>query len=702
MTQFNKDKTSIEDGTKSGKLIIRNSAILVGWLFLWFAPWPNWFDTNLWIKVGIAVVTFIIPGTFLYLLISRNKFTNLRFLTFGFVFSHLLMALLGIAGRVFHLPFAILKNFFMVLGILLIVLSLLPQNKSNGKHIKLKDFTVHIWTFLPLVLITGITILTIVQRVITSDDLAYIAHITNWQQMPNLNFSDVYFDTQKVESTRFWIVSTPFSQAFLADISQVSALILLGGYYGPFLVILSVLCFYDLAKTLGLSNPSAIDSVAVQVTCLVLLSDYLHPGAPFIHQLNTDKATAAFIFIPVFIVSSIQVLKNPNKRLFASFLFSGISLVLMHPIISAFAVFILNVIAILGINRDNYKKHLVIMLLSILMLSPQIGVRLVKHEAQPTIPTSLTSIEQTRGIENLISQIDNTPFYGFNTNVLEMHIPYIERLPFSTGLIAWLWLIVPLLATVTALKGVNTSYLKQYILATTLLIAIAGIPFTGWLLGYFISAWTLERTTWLYPFGISTIFLVDMFRDKTKWGQQLNHLRIKINRYFNLNIEYLLRLGIWAVSIMLIFLFMREQGLPDTSRLLSSTQRYLELESVGQHISANELHPVNVVGTDDLNDFIPALSWKAKVISYRPEDTAYPYFYSEEEKLERWTDRQTVFSREISPKERLNILQKYDVRYILLESYRFGKIRDLISSYPMDFEIFTFGRYYLIEVRVSS
>jgi len=47
----------------------------------------------------------------------------------------------------------------------------------------------------------------------------------------------------------------------------------------------------------------------------------------------------------------------------------------------------------------------------------------------------------------------------------------------------------------------------------------------------------------------------------------------------------------------------------------------------------------------------------------------------------------------------MEIIQKYDLRFILLENYRLGKVKDLISAYPMNFEIFSVGRYSLIKIQ---
>lgn len=229
--------------------------------------------------VGIALVVFITPGASLYLLINRRGILKTSPITFGFILSHLLIALLGTAGRLFHFSFAYATHAFMILGFILIVIN---SYKTVNNSINLKLITkkvVHLFSHWPLLLLAFLAACMTIQRVISSDDLAYLAHLTNWQHMPALNFFDVYFGVDKLESTRYWIVSTPFSQAFLSEISGLSGLKLLSGYYEPYLAIISILCMYELAKTLRLSSRSTITAIALQITFLALLSDYLHPGA---------------------------------------------------------------------------------------------------------------------------------------------------------------------------------------------------------------------------------------------------------------------------------------------------------------------------------------------------------------------------------------------------------------------------------------
>ncbi len=661
--------------------VVRSLGLLAGNCFL--------------VKTGIAFAIFIIPGAYLVQLLSQGDDSVIRKITSGFVISHLIFALLGMAGRFLHLPFRYAKIGFLFLGIIFIAANFLEKDHSQRNRHTARDFLFRALSYWPLVITASLAVLMTIQRVITSDDLAYLAHITNWQHMPGLNFSDVYFKTNAIESTRFWIVSMPFSQAFLADVSNTHGLILLSGYVDPFLALISIFCFYTLARTLGILHHLAMASVGVQVAFLALLADYLHPGSPFFHQLSTDKATAAFIFAPVFISSAIRTVEKTGKGATGVFLLIGISLAVMHPIIAAYAVFIVSGIAILGIHRGNYKRHLTVIVLALLMLMPQVGVRLVKHEAQPTIPTVSEAIAQTKGVESLIARMEGTPFYGFNPRILEMRIPYADRIPMSTSYLSWIWLLIPLLGIFVIIKGLRNDSLHQYVFAATALVVLAGIPFTGWVLGYFVSAWMLERTTWLYPFGISAILLFMTLKDSVTFRKRIGSPGFAVTRARFSSFAWF---SIWVLSSALVLLVIREHGLPNINRLEESTRRYQELVSVGQHIDKSAPFPINMIASDELNDFIPALSWKSKVISYRPEDPSYPYFYSQDEKAMRWSDRQAILSPEISPLERVTLLQKYDIRYILIEAYRFGKVKELISTYPTHFKLLPFGRYLLIEI----
>jgi hypothetical protein len=230
----------------------------------------------------------------MYGLIQDTPSSWLNHLTFGFVISHLILAVFGTLGRLVHFPFALLKHGIMALALTLLLVYAVPRLASfkfprfEISHIK------NILSAWPLILMIVLAGLLTIQRTLSDDDLTYLAFLTNWQRSSSLNFNDVFFGADKLAAVRFWIVSTPFSQAFLSELSGIPGIFLLGGYYEPFLAALSLFSIYELAKTLGLSRHKAMAAIALQLLSLALLAEYLHPGAPFFRQLSVDKATATF------------------------------------------------------------------------------------------------------------------------------------------------------------------------------------------------------------------------------------------------------------------------------------------------------------------------------------------------------------------------------------------------------------------------
>jgi hypothetical protein len=107
---------------------------------------------------------------------------------------------------------------------------------------------------------------------------------------------------------------------------------------------------------------------------------------------------------------------------------------------------------------------------------------------------------------------------------------------------------------------------------------------------------------------------------------------------------------------------------------------------------------VIAVGTDRLNDYIPSISAKMKLISFRPSDTSYPYFYSPEERNQRLWDRQAIFSRDVSVEDRIALIQKYQIKFLWVRGGEYSQIKDLLQAYPGLLIEHPIDRYFLVEV----
>jgi hypothetical protein len=585
----------------------------------------------------------------------------------------------------------------MVLGIVLFLFSIYPIF-SHGFSLRMDRTTLKniasLWT---LGLVTALVILIVIQREFSDDDLSYLSFLTNMQYSAHLSFNDIFFGLTQPVTSRFWLMSAPFAQAFLADLSDIPGILILSGYYEPFLVIIAILCWYGLARALRLSHQAASASVVLQVLFLLFMSEYLHPGAPFFHQLSADKATATFILVPVFVQSEIWLLRDTTKKNAALFLLCGLSLTFMHPIALAYAVVIGGLMLILDVNRDNLRRRLVPLLVLFATLLPQVILRFVGTRVAENVPYGLDVILNQNGIENMVTLWRGTQFYGFNPHILEMTFPYSSRFPFLEPVLKWACLVVPLAALLFAIRKLKQSEIARYIFSVFVLCALAGFPFTGWIIGYFLSAWALERTLWLFPYGLSTVFLLLSLREETALGQCIgNWIKSLENK---LKLSNLSLIFVTVFTSVVFLLFMRERSLPDLHQFEANIRRFDDIARVGRYLDGHIMEQAFVMGSDVLNDLIPGVSAKAKVITFRTADFFSMSLFPLEEIKQRISVKQTIFSDTTAPDVKLDLLRKYDIKFIVLTGADRKLFNELVAKYPSLMTMEKVNRFFVIEIK---
>ncbi|NTU55406.1 MAG: hypothetical protein HGA79_04075, partial [Anaerolineales bacterium] len=83
---------------------------------LWYLPWQMSLNPYIWLRLGIALILFIIPGICAYGLLVEKSMLTFSHITFGFVISHLMFAVLGAMGRFFHFSFETIKLLMAAAG----------------------------------------------------------------------------------------------------------------------------------------------------------------------------------------------------------------------------------------------------------------------------------------------------------------------------------------------------------------------------------------------------------------------------------------------------------------------------------------------------------------------------------------------------------------------------------------------------------
>ena len=668
-------------------------AVLI-WLGAWYLPWQGWFQQFQWLRLGLGLAAFIVPGLAVYGLLNNRSGFEFNHITFGFVISHLMLAILGTAGRFFNWSFDTIKFLMAAMGGILLLIFLL-RGKSEVPTIQVDraGWLTRLSVILPLVFLSLLVSIAAIQRFVSDDDLTYLAYLNNWQYSTGLDFLDPVFGDGNWARTRFWLMSAPFAQALLADISRMSGILILSGYYEPFLVLLSVFSWYELALSLRVSPKAASLSGILQLSFLVLFAEYLHPGAPFLYQLSADKASAAFILAPVFFQSMTRLRQNPTWAGWLLFLLAGGSLSLMHPIILAYSVMIGGLFFLIGAGDWKVGRTITVLLVLGSFLIPQILLRFVKvPTAQPTSFDPEVVLSQ-EGSDNVILRWGDTPFYGFNPEILAMRFPYQDRLPLPVEVVSWGWLLIPAASVVVAVRQRNR-LVARFILAAFTLCFLAWFPFTGWILGYFLNGRMLARSVWLFPYGLSAVFLLSAAAEWVLAGRHADSWMHNMPGRDRLSWGLLAVMTI--VSATLVTLFLHEQGFMDLTRFDEKSRRYRDISAVGLYLDRQTPAPANAIGPEALNDLIPGVSSKAKLVVFRIASPANMIHYTLDEIKQRKADRETIFSEAASPQDKLALLQKYNIRFILLQ----GKDRDMftrfVDAYPSLMKMEKVNRYYVI------
>ena len=668
--------------------------IILVWLFLWYFPWQDKLHHIYWLQLGVGLAIFIMPGLCIYGLLSGHSNLEFNHLTFGFAISHLLFAILGAAGRLFHLSFESISFLMMASGLVLLLLYIMPLiNRGKKFHIDREKFA----PLLPLLAILLISLLAgviVIQRILSDDDLTYLAYTTNMQYSAHLKFNYPILDESQLASSRFWLMSAPLAQALLAKISETPGILLLGGYYEPFLVLFSVLSWYELAIALKLSPRAASASVILQLSFLLLLSEYLHPGSPYFFQLSTDKSTAAFILAPVFFQSLIKLLENPTRNNMLLSLLTGLSLTFMHPIILAYAVFIGGMFVLLNKNDHGFRNKIIPIIILAIILGPQIAIRFVKIPGIGPISFDAEVILNQDGSDNLITSWKNTNFYGFNLNILSMKFPYEANIPLPESILKWGWLLIPSLAVVFAI-GQREKSVAQYILSCSLLCFLAGFPFTGWFIGYFLNGRMLARSVWLFPYGLSFVYIFIAFRDYISGKVLLQKYKIG-----NISISPNWFLPIVTVLAVILFSsYINENDLQDLEKFSTKSQRYQGLAIAGQELDRRIVDYAHVIGSEQLNDLIPGISAKSKPIIFRILNPSHMPYFSKAEVDERISDTKKIFSKSLSPEEKMLLLEKYNVQFLFLQSFDLRLFEDFIARYPDRVEKIETGGVVILQIK---
>jgi hypothetical protein len=666
----------------------------IAWALFWLLPWAEWLDALPWLRSGLSLLLFITPGLSLSLLLARERFSLPTHFVSGLALSVFWVDFFGFTGRVFHWSFEDVKILFAISG-LLILLLLVRYSVSHRPLYKPAGFSGKTLVLMLFMIVFGI--LANIPHEHSTDDFSFIAYLTTWQHAQRLDFREVIYGIGTADSLRFWWGMFPMSLALLAEISNLHGLLLVSFYLEPFLIIVVSLATYALSEDLLASQDQAIIATLLQFTILFLLRQVYQPGMMLLTRPSDDKVLAAFVLAPIFFLALRYLLEAFHWRSGLFFLLTGSSLALTHLIILAYSVFIVGVYAVIEtIIRKEYTKLGIVTILLILILAPSASLRFIDDvwitrsifRMEPTVDLQDTfsldaAREESETVDTLIADVEGTPFYGFTLERIQILLNGVPKNPLLI-LLSWSYIWVLGLGFLWSLFNLKRDTTAPIIAATSFLVLLCAIPYTGWLVGYFVSARMLWRSPWLLPIGLICFVLVrEIFR----------MIKSRISANIPLPIKELLYTWIPVASLILVAglheFYFQHQWM-SKEKLERYRNRLIGFAELGHFIDDNVEQPGRFVARPGLMNYLPGLSAKSKVVLFRIEEwTPYPIDKNEIDSL-------VSSDPSISLEQRTLILDRYNVQYILTDN---PAVQEYYVRNPDAFSAQNFDGYWLIKYK---
>jgi Family of unknown function (DUF6077) len=171
------------------------------------------------------------------------------------------------------------------------------------------------------------------------DIWVYLAWVREFLSTDKLGLYEPFFG-REASLSRAQINAWLLEQAALSRISGIDPIALVFDYLAPTLVVISLLAFYALARTLFKSAPAALLAsclyalfflVSLSPEAYALGGQYPMQGG-FVSRAAEDKFLARFLFLPVALVLAFAFLESRKWRYLAAFTFTCWAVMTVHPV----------------------------------------------------------------------------------------------------------------------------------------------------------------------------------------------------------------------------------------------------------------------------------------------------------------------------------------------------------------------------------
>jgi hypothetical protein len=291
------------------------------------------------VSFASALFLFLVPGVLVASWLFGDRFWGAALVPVSFVISTGVFGLLGVPVLMLE---GSLEAYLRMAGAVVAAFLVAATIRTLRRRVSAEDKgdaptdASSGWLWVPFVVLSAALALVSRARVpgVYEDIWIYLAYVQEFLSTDNLASHEPYFGNETGLS-RVKINGWLLIQAVLSRISGIAPTELVLGYLAPTLVIMALLAFYALARTLLRSEAAALLAGCLCALFLLVNLDYTFYsfGGEFIGRIAEDKFVARFLFLPVSLACALAYLEEGGKpRYLGLFAFSCWSVMAVHPV----------------------------------------------------------------------------------------------------------------------------------------------------------------------------------------------------------------------------------------------------------------------------------------------------------------------------------------------------------------------------------
>jgi len=641
----------------------------LAWASCWLWPWQDLPGIGPWLRTGLAVGLVIAPGAVLARLVSRDAFDSwAAALPVGLTLSMLIVGAIGAVASFVHASFGSSVFAFVLLGTIVVFLGARAGRPPAPTEREGRPWSARVVTLVGWAVVLWGARLGFDPGLTTGDELTHIARTRQLHGAAALGVEEHLLAGGEALPPRFWLAFWPLAKAFVAELSALDPLELQALWLEPFLVALALLAVFSLARSLGLSEALAWLAVAGQLACWSTMTDLRDVGFVALTRSTEDKVVGALVFAPVFFGASFSAAARGGARRWVHMALCGASLTFTHgPILGMAVVVVVLLAAIESVRRRRWSPLVATLAIAMLLVLPQLALRTVDHPMNAWVAARASAVPQAEFDARLDASADGR-FYGIGSDIW---------LQWPSVLLA--------LAALLAWKSPRSAA-RRFVFAYVLLLAVAIVPYTAWILGRVLTPTQLWRIAWMAPFGVALAGLIGALPERWRRAAERGSLRWAsgwagaavgglagasvVWCLVGPNVERLPGLdpaADWSTGIRAWAIPPQAGELPD----------YADLARIGRRIDELAAGPVVVGGDSAVNDLLPTVSRQCRLVVFRNPLQSAIHAGVEKERAQGWMKRwrRVVRAAEASGPRRA-FVRRHRVDYLVLRRGHPWLVRD--------------------------